>query len=65
VRKYRYRKSRRGPNVGVVRCLGPGEEHTFLSRDRTRERICPACRDLIREKNFSQKREISTPPGFV
>ncbi len=27
-----------------VRCLGPGPEHTFLSGDRCRERICPKCR---------------------
>jgi hypothetical protein len=27
-----------------VRCLGPGKEHTFLSEDATRNRVCPKCR---------------------
>jgi hypothetical protein len=26
-----------------VRCLGPGKSHNFLSKDQTRNRICPAC----------------------
>ena len=30
-----------------VRCLGPAKrEHTFLSADPKRERICPRCRQL-------------------
>lgn len=27
-----------------VRCLGPGREHTFVSPDRRRVRLCYACR---------------------
>jgi len=34
-------------NVVRVRCLGPGKEHTFLSRDRTTERVCKACREKM------------------
>lgn len=26
-----------------VRCLGPGAEHFFDSRDKVRNRICPRC----------------------
>lgn len=36
----------------VVRCLGPGPEHTFLSYDPTRHRICGKCA-------FKQPRNIS------
>jgi len=34
-------------NVVRVRCLGPGKEHTFASRDPKRERVCRACRDKL------------------
>lgn len=40
-----YRKGGR-PRV-AVRCLGPGREHTFLSRDPATERVCPKCRAKI------------------
>lgn len=31
-----------------VRCLGPKPaEHTFLSRDPIRERVCPSCREKL------------------
>lgn len=32
----------------LVRCLGPGEEHTFLSTDTASHRLCPKCRDRIK-----------------
>lgn len=32
-----------------VRCLGPGREHEFLSPDRVRCRVCPACTKKLRE----------------
>lgn len=31
----------------IVRCLGPGKEHTFQSHDRVNERICKACREKL------------------
>lgn len=31
----------------LVRCLGPGKEHKFQSRDRTNERVCKACREKL------------------
>lgn len=30
-----------------VRCLGPGKEHGFMSRDRTTERVCKTCREKL------------------
>ena len=35
-----------------VRCLGPGAEHTFLSRDPVCERICQRCRDKLKDTPF-------------
>lgn len=32
---------------GLVRCLGPGEEHTFDSPDPTHIRVCPDCRKKL------------------
>lgn len=32
------------PRAIRVRCLGPGKEHSFMSRDRVRERVCEPCR---------------------
>lgn len=38
----------------VTRCLGPGKaEHTFLSADPSRERVCPACRRKQKESRHS------------
>lgn len=28
----------------MVRCLAPGPDHSFLSKDPARDRICPRCR---------------------
>lgn len=36
-------------NRVLVRCLGPGVEHEFLSHDRVRNRVCPRCKRLIAE----------------
>lgn len=30
----------------LVRCLGPGPEHTFPSPDPVRIRVCPRCANL-------------------
>lgn len=30
-----------------VRCLGPGKEHEFLSRDKVTERVCSECRGKL------------------
>jgi hypothetical protein len=35
--------------VVLVRCLGPGPEHTFLSRDRKAHRICKACVEKLKD----------------
>ncbi len=31
-----------------VRCLGPGPEHTFFSRDKTTHRVCEPCREKMK-----------------
>lgn len=31
----------------LVRCLGPGEEHQFLTDNRCGHRICPKCKKVI------------------
>ena len=35
-----------------VRCLGPGEEHTFLSRDKCKNRVCLACAKAMNQMNL-------------
>lgn len=43
-----------------VRCLGPArKEHTFLSADATRERVCQECRRL------QQKRRVSPTAEYL
>jgi hypothetical protein len=37
------------PKKRLVRCLGPGKEHTFNSPDPTRVRLCWRCKVLVRE----------------
>lgn len=41
----------------LVRCLGPGSEHTFMSSNPTYHRVCSRCTDLIR----GDKPEYKTP----
>jgi len=43
------KSEKRPPQVHNVRCLGPGPEHRFLSRDPVNNRICERCRDKVRE----------------
>lgn len=31
-----------------VRCLGSGPEHTFLSRDKVRNRVCERCAEKLK-----------------
>jgi len=38
-----------------VRCLGPGKEHTFQSRDRQSERVCKTCREKIASLGMSMR----------
>lgn len=35
--------TRANARKGYVRCLGPGPEHMFMSRDVCNNRICPEC----------------------
>lgn len=42
-------KSRPLLGTTLVRCLGPGKDHFFKSRDKTRNRICESCEKKIRE----------------
>lgn len=35
--------AKKKPKKEPVRCLGPGCDKTFLSRDRAGNRMCPAC----------------------
>lgn len=44
-----------------VRCLGPGPEHTFLSSDRVRNRVCLRCRTNM--LTISQTREYHVQLG--
>lgn len=51
------------PKVRRVRCLGPGPEHTFLSTDPARNRICPACaRKLAYEPSNLRVRDRQYKP---
>lgn len=45
-----------------VRCLGPGPEHSFYSRDRVRERICYACREKLKTMPQSIRDFPATDP---
>lgn len=41
----------------LIRCLGPGPEHRFMSHNPKRNRICPKCTEaikLIREERVLQ-----------
>ena len=40
-------------NRVVVRCLGPGDEHTFRSLDPKMNRVCPKCAARIAALNLS------------
>lgn len=44
-----------------VRCLGVGAEHTFVSHDPKRNRICDRCRKKLAEVRISNI--YSTPAG--
>jgi hypothetical protein len=46
-------RAKNRPRV-LVRCLGPGDEHHFLSLDPTRERICLDCRLVIRNLRLGE-----------
>lgn len=50
-------------NLVRVRCLGPGPEHSFYSRDKTKERVCYACREKIRTMPLSIRDQPATDPG--
>jgi hypothetical protein len=43
------------PRVALfeVRCLGPGQEHTFLSPDPVNRRICKKCQAWYKTNRFS------------
>ena len=36
----------------TVRCLGPGEEHVFLSANPKTERVCQTCRKKMASQRF-------------
>ena len=51
-----------------VRCLGPGEEHTFMTVDRCSRRICPKCTviiDRISNASYLKQAYTITPNGVV
>lgn len=43
----------------VVRCLGFGAEHTFLSPDPRRVRRCPCCEHKLNQLNVSARAMIA------
>lgn len=45
---------------GLVRCLGFGPEHVFLSPDRRKVRICQTCRD--KQERNRMPREVGGCP---
>jgi hypothetical protein len=47
-------------NEGMVRCLGPGDEHQFWSADTVRLRVCRQCTELL-EKLGPTARPIVLP----
>lgn len=47
------------PVPTMVRCLGPGPEHVFLSRDARNNRVCSKCRYKIDSMNLSAQMENS------
>lgn len=49
----------------LVRCLGPGEEHEFLSHDRVRNRVCPRCRVTIKEMSTRCSQVMQEPNATV
>ena len=42
----------------LVRCLGPGPEHTFWSDDRCRHRICPKCARVVNGEGYTRPSTI-------
>lgn len=49
------------PTTKRVRCLGPGPDHTFVSPDHIRVRLCDRCRQLVTRcaPLFSEVVEVS------
>ena len=47
----------------LVRCLGPGDEHTFYTDDPSKRRICPRCRSRIQEMRLSMRDEPLPDPS--
>ncbi len=41
------------PTRVQVRCLGPGPEHSFWSRDKCDNRICPKCARVINSEGYA------------
>ncbi len=52
------RKKRKVSGV-LVRCLGPGKEHEFLSVDPKTNRICESCQAKVRAANLSFRNDCN------
>lgn len=52
------------PTPREVRCLGPGREHTFLSRDPARHRVCGRCTAAIAEMPTGAAEYRATEVGY-
>lgn len=57
----RYRTAPKAAKV-VVRCLGPGEEHTFRSGDPTSERVCKGCREKLKTLSATAREKSVRSP---
>lgn len=55
------RKSSGLPPLVAVRCLGPGAEHTFRTRDPAHNRRCPRCERVVREMSMRELGGMSVP----
>ena len=60
MRDFKARKPRRFK----VRCLGPGREHTFMSTDPVRNRVCERCQEKIRQVRDPTPVVVSLPQKF-
>lgn len=48
-----------------VRCLGPGDEHYFMSRDKARVRICEKCKKALAGVSSDKFFHVTFRPGDV
>lgn len=64
IRKPHHQGPRQKPGRAVlVRCLGPGEEHSFQSRWPQGNRICTRCRQRIEQlRQMLGRTEITPTP---